>query len=274
MKKNICFCLFSFFCFFQTIHSNEPIVLSNDFIKSKGEFSSIFEYSTYKTDHFWNKHGKKKAAHNDLKQKDFHLFIEYGLNNKNTIGLYTNFVRNREYLHWTLEGFGDTEICWKRYWINWKQWEISSRLLGIIPSGEKKTSVRYGRFGAELDLHVQRNFLLAKRSGWCEFLAGYRYYNGFASDQIKFTAIAGYQLFSRLRLVGSTYLNYGLFNRHERFKGPILTLSPSYRLLKMKFHLVFTVTKHSEVFVGYTQHVWGQNIGTGNGIYTGLWIGF
>lgn len=252
----------------------EPIVIADNFIKDKYEFSFIAEASFYRTDHFWNEKGKRRRVHNKLDQRLFPIFVEFGVTQDDTIGLYMYNVINDESMNGKKEGFSDIELCWKRYLTSRNGYDFSLRAIGIIPTGESIQTVRYGRFGVELDLHCQKHFTIWDRCGWFELMGGYRYYNGFPSDQIKLNGVIGYQLFSRLRLLGAFYLDYGLFNGHAKFCGPILTLPPRFRLLTTKFYGVITITQWAEVFAGSFQNIWGENIGTGAGYFGGLSIDF
>lgn len=251
----------------------EPLIMTSDFLKTRGEVSSIVQYTHYETDHFWNRHGDKKKAYNRLRQNEIELYSEVGITNCDTLGIDANYVNNEEKLNWTSRGFGDVELCWKRYLASAGGYLFSSRIVGIIPVGDKKTTVRYGEWGFELDLHCQKDFMLCNRFGWYELLGGYRYYHGFPSDQIKFHAVVGYHVFDRFRIIGGLYLNYGIENG-KQFHGPILTLPPRYRLLKAEIHGVVHLANCVSVFVGGFQHLWGENIGTGGGLTSGLWVDF
>lgn len=266
--------LFSSFLFFGFLFCNEPPALNDDFIRACGEFSIITEYTNYSTKNFWNKNGNKRSAFNRLNQNRVDVFAEYGVTSRHTFGIYGNYAQNGEELNGTTRGFGDAELCWK-YWIGClKSFQISSRVIAIIPTGKEKTTLRYARFGVELDLHGQKEFTIGNYWGWVEFLGGYRFYSGFPSDQIRFKAAAGIQLLSHLKIVGRLFLDYGLFNGHKNYNGPVLTLAPRYRLFKAELYGVIHVARFMHLYAGGFQHIWGENIGTGGGFLGGIWFDF
>ena len=269
----ICVCVVQWFCHF-SLECNEPIIVTSDFLKQPGEVSIIAQYSFYKTDHFWNQHGQRRKAYNRLRQNVVDLYAEYGVTKGDTLGLYSCYVNNEEKLNHFSRGVGDIELCWKRFFVELGCHTFAWRLIGVIPVGERKTTVRYGEWGVELDLHAQHDFCFQNRWGWYEVLAGYRYYHGFPSDQLKFYAVAGYQLLSRLTAIGGLYFDYGVYNSSKGSHGPVLTLPPRYRLLKAELHGVFCVAQYVSIFAGGFQHLWGEHIGTGGGFFAGLWIDF
>lgn len=258
-----------------SVYGKEPLVIADNFIKEKGEFSFIGDYLRYETDHFWNKQGKKRRAYNHLSHQEVDIFLEYGLTQNDTVGVYTYLIQNDEKLNKrNKRGVEDLEICWKHFLITKCLFDFSFRVIGIIPVEEQKIGITYGRYGVEFDLHCQREFTFQNRCGWYELMAGYRYYNGFPSDVLKVNGVIGYQLFPRLRVMGAAYLDYGLFNGREKFVGPVLTLAPQYRLLEIKLYAVFTLTRFCDLFAGGFQHVWGENVGTGGGYFTGISLDF
>jgi hypothetical protein len=252
------------------IDGKEPLVLSKNFLKNKNEISCFVHYTHYQTDHFWNREGQRRKAYNQLQQDGVDIYAQYGLSCQDTLGLYAYYVRNNEQLNWNSTGVGDLELHWKHFLGSVSVHAFSSRLIAIVPVGKKKTTVRYGEWGVEADLHCQRNFTFHNRSGWYELLAGYRYYGGFPSDQVKISIVAGYQPFPLLKVIGRLYLNWGVLNGKEERHGPVLTLPPRYRLLTSELHVVFCLAKWISGFAGFFQHLWGENIGTGGGFFAGI----
>lgn len=278
MRAILLFLSFSFLTA-PLILGREPLTVSPDFIKDRGEISIISGYSFYRTSHFWNRNGRKRPAFDRLINRNIDFYLEYGLTCADTLGFYSSYMENREDLNGNKRGLEDVEISWKHYLTNLGQFALSSRLIGIIPTRffpDKRsfTTIRYGRIGAEFDLHLQRNFCLLERPGWFETLVGYRYYDGSPSDLVKANAIIGYDIFPRIRIIGSAFLDYGVYNGNEPFRGLILNLPPRYRLLKTQIHGVFAINQYTSFYLGSYQHVWGQEIGSGVGYFGGLWLDF
>ncbi len=261
-------------CLVPRLYAVEPLILDEKFIRDKGELSLVEAGGEYSTDHFWNKHGKKLPTFNDFKQTKISFSAEYGLTPKDTLGAYVFYVQNADRLNGKKRGVGDLELNWKRFLGCCGPYLFAMRILGIFPVGAKKRSVSYGEYGAEIDLHCQRSFSFFDRCGWYELLAGYRFYKGAPSDQIRADAVVGYQLLSRLRIISGLYLEYGIFNGSKKFQGPVILLNNNYRLLKAQVQAVITIKPFLSGAVGYFQHIWGCNVGTGGGYFGAIWVDF
>ena len=250
--------------------SREPPTLSRNFIKQSCEFSFILDYFSYDTDHFWNKDGDRKKAFNSLNQKQVNAYVEFGITDYDTIGIYGNYTQNIEEMNGNKRGIGDFELCWKHLFWSREGHYISSRVLVIVPTGPKKTTIRYGEAGVEFDIHYQRDLCILNRSAWFEVMGGYRAYSGFPSDQIRGHAVFGYQPFSNFTFIGELQLDYGVYNGENTFHGPILYLAPQYRLLTGQVQCVYNILECLSIFAGYSQNLWGENIGTGGGWFGGI----
>lgn len=244
------------------------------FIGSPGEIDVLFTYSAYSTHSFWNKNGKRLSAYNHFRRQSYLLYGEYSFNHSNSLTFNGGYSMVKESLNGNSRGVEDIEIGWKHLLRETDRSALTLQLIGIIPPDDKKSSIRYGKYGAQGSLLYSKTFCLAERFGWYDLGIGYRYYKGFPSDQIVANGALGYDLTSCLRLIASSQLDYGLYNGKSKCNFNNIVFHPNYRLLNVKFECVVKVFSHASVSLGGYMHVWGQNVGTGGGYFCGTWFYF
>lgn len=243
-------------------------------LREKGEICPYFGYDYYQTSHFWNKHGKKRNSFNHLKRSEIESYTEYGLTNNDTLFLTANYYIVKEKVNGNSRGLGDLEFGIKHRLFEDDSQVLSAQLLAIIPTGEHKVPLRYGRFGGEFDLRYFRCLQLCNCPFWIDSSVGYRYYNGFPSDQIRAEAKFGLSINDYIIIEANSYLYYGLFNgKKTHFQNQIL-FNPNFRLFKQEIQLIVRLTQCAWLTIGCYQHLWGENIGTGGGYFGGLWLDF
>ena len=224
-------------------------------------------YKQYETEHFWNKTGSRRSAHNDFIKREVEIYGELGITPCDTLTAKASWARAQERLNGRTFGFSDIELGWRRFLWSYASRTFAARALAIIPVETTYIpAIRYGRFGGELDLLMN----------WCcyDFLVGYRYYDGFPSDQIRAEACMRWEISSRITFVGEANIEWGLFNGDSRPDASLFLFQPNYRLFKVKAEAQFKLCQYISTNVGYFQHVWGENIGTGGGFYGGIDIHF
>ncbi|MGK5595558.1 MAG: hypothetical protein ACSNEK_09430 [Parachlamydiaceae bacterium] len=79
--------------------------------------------------------------------------------------------------------------------------------LAIVPSGSKKSSVHFGRWGVAMDLLYSRYFSLYSKKMWCDCDLGYRFYTGFPSYFLNASLAIGCFFNSWLQVIGSMQCN-------------------------------------------------------------------
>lgn len=244
-------------------------------VQEQGGFYCSTHYSTYNTSHFWNKNGKKLPSYNDFHKKTYHAYSEYGLTSLDTLGIWGSYSRIEESVNGRTIGFADFEINWRHLWCQYNGHNFATQVIAIVPAESTyKPGLRYGRYGGEISLLYLREFDFYHRGAWCETRLGYRTYDGFPSDQIRADLMVGYQLFSRLEIMAEAFLDFGLFNGDFYVNQNVILYNPNYRLLKLQVEGYLTLTDFAYINVGYFQHVWGENIGTGGGLFAGACLIF
>lgn len=252
-----------------------PLSLSAEgFVLDKNEWWITTEYLKYETDHYWNKNGDKHASHNDFKQHGVSAKIEYGLTADDTLITWAGYAVNDETLNGKTRGFEDFELGWRRLLIDNGPSMLCAQLSAIIPGGEEKATLRYGRFGCEPQLLYSRMFEIMDRCAWIDTGIGYRFYTGFPSDQARGHFTLGCNICSRLLIMARSDLIYGVFNGREEPSQAFILLNPNFRLLREQFYAVLRIYKGACLTAGYFWHVWGENVGTGDGFNAGVSLDF
>lgn len=249
-----------------------PPSLNDRFIKNSHEISIISEYTFCSTNHFWNRRGRKMAAYNQVEHQAVDLFAEYGLTTCDTIGIYASYAQNQEEMNRSPRGISDFDLVWKHLFTKFECWDLSFQCITVIPAGESLTTIRYGEWGLETDLHAQRNFFLFGNCGWIELLMGYRFYQNNPSDRLISQFVVGQYMTPDLTLVGECLLDYCFKIHKHHSEGPLLFLPLDYRLLKLQAQIIWKATCSINLFLGGSLNLWGQNIGTGAALIGGVWF--
>lgn len=232
-------------------------------------------YWTYCSDEFWNSNGKRCEAYNEFEKCEFNFYAEYGITCRDTVTLKSAWARIDESVNGRTFGFEDIEIGWKRYLGTKCSHLISAELVGIIPvETNYKPGLRYGEYGGEFNLLLTKGFKLWEQCGSYDLRLGYRTYCGFPSDQIRADAVFNIFSFSRLTLSASGHLEYGLFNGSSKDDESFFLLNPNYRLFRGQLQATLCVYQGAAIFVGYQRHMWGRNVGTNGGVYSGAQVQF
>ena len=233
---------------------------------------SLFYGSYYRTDHFWNKHGKKLPTFNHFEKQDYRLDLEYAINKRHSVFLKGGYSLVNEEINRNSRGFEDVEASWQANIFTKHLSALSAKTTLIIPSGNTKSCIRYGKFGGELKLLYSKVFYIFNKQFWTDFTLGYRMYSGFPSDQIVSSASFGVTLKPYLWLISSTNLNYGVFNGKTSANFNNIVFNPNFRLLTTQLQGIVQLHKHVSITLGGFIHLWGENVGQGGGGYGGVWF--
>ncbi len=244
-------------------------------IQNKGDLFISGGGYAYNTSHFWNKHGKRLPAFNDFHKRTYSVLAEYGLTAKDTIGLQDAYGHIKESLNSNTMGFADAELSWKHLFHQCGPDQFIAKIAAIIPVAHiYKPGLRYGRFGVEIDCIYLHRFAYRERCGWCQAQLGYRYYQGFPSDQIVVDCSAGYHLFPCFQLVVDGCLEYGTFNGKFHVSKNMILFDPNFRLFKLEIQGILRVYRALHASIGYYRHMWGNNVGTGGGAFATAYVLF
>lgn len=239
-----------------------------------GDTLLSFQYRTYQTDHFWNKNGKKLSAYNNFKEKSIGVFLEFSITNRDALCFEGWYDRIDESVNGRTFGFEDSELSWRHLlWCDQSRL-FTCQLLAIIPSGPRKTNLRYGRLGGEINFLYSNQFTAGRYYGYYDIQLGYRVYQGFPSDQIRNIVNIGFCPANWLLLNAESKLEYGLFNgKKDRYRNTIL-FNSNYRLLNAKLEAIIFIHRYVSLTLSYYRHIWGENVGLGGGFLAGTIINF
>ncbi len=244
------------------------------FIGPAHTFYGLTYFSYYKTDHFWNQHGRKLPTFNKFNRKSYRLDMEYDISSCNAFFLKGGYTMVEEQLNGNSRGLEDPEASWQHLFYRDHCSAFSGKLTAIIPIGPHKSCVRYGRWGGEIKFLYSRVFEFLQRTWWTDLGLGYRMYSGFPSDQIRSDVSIGCTLLPYVWIISSTRLDYGVFNGDGKANPNNVCFNPNFRLLTTQIQGIIEVYKHVSITVGGYFHLWGENVGAGGGFYSGLWIIF
>lgn len=175
-------------------------------------------------------------------------------------------------------GWNDLEIGLKHLINGGTDSALTFQFIGIIPFKKHKPLITYGRWGAEAGLLYSRFFWDC--IAWYDLGLAYRWYQGFPSDQIRGNASLGFNfgpfLGALWSLIGSSFLEWGVYNGKDGFAKNHILLNPNYRLIKVQGECRFSplIFPNLTVTLGGFTHVWERQISIGSGFVGGVWLDF
>lgn len=211
-------------------------------------------------------------AFNNFQEDGLDLQIFASVTPYDCVQLQSGYSAIRESINGNSYGLQDFECTWQREFATLCNNQFFLQAVAIIPAGPPKASLRYGRFGVELNLGLINNCF------WSHFYyqarLGYRSYHGFPSDQFRADGGLGVCLIPHLFLQTYTVCEYGLFNGSKAPYFSLIAFNPNYRLLQLGAEAVYRVYAQAYLSIGYDWHVWGANVGTGGGLTARGWVIF
>jgi len=239
--------------------------------REEGELFVAPQVYYYTADRYWDRHGNERSLKDTFKKWEFATYAEYGIDGKHTLTLRVPY-QHLESGDSSTSGLADVEVGLIRKLKEEGRSVFSGYLLAVVPTGysiNDDLRLGYGRLGLE-------GGLLAGYGGDRYFLeggAGYRYYFGYPSDQIR-----GYGRFGlkgdRWILMDTLEVHYGLNNGDRKRVGRNVTLEPYYRLVQNDLSFVYRLTDHLAVSFGFVKALWGRNTGNGKSFYGQVWFPF
>lgn len=242
------------------------------FIGAPGEIDFLLTYSNYATKHFWNKHGKKLPTYNRFDRDAYLLYSDYAFNDANKFTLNAGFAHVTESLNGNSSAFEDVEASWQHLLYAPKEAALSAEVVGIIPVGNRKSSIRYGRWGVQANVLYSKYFCICTKTAWYDLLLGYRYYDGFVSDQLRASTAVGTFITDSLQLIASSQLEWGLSKGRSSLYDNNVVFNPMYRLVRVKLEANWRLYKYISLSGGGYWHAYGRNVGAGGGFFVGVWI--
>lgn len=221
------------------------------------------EYEQYLTKSFWNHHGQKRPAFNHFTARSIHISAAYNLTYDNTLEASGTWTAIDESLNGRRRGIEDVECYWTHSLLHRGSSALSGCLTAIVPCGDYVPTLRYGRWGGQYSLIYSwscNSYPLRM-----EIVAGYRYYQGFPSDQIRGRIACEYVPIKKTTLSLYAETEYGVFNGKRMIHESFIRYNPNYRLIKAGGECSYDLLRGWEIALGGYAHVWGENVGRGGG---------
>lgn len=252
--------LFLFFILiFQSAYGEGPLLENNQKILK-------FTLQNYPTSHVFDSDGAIRNNHNPFLQNKYLLQADYGLSDKDTLSQHLGFVRVKEQLDGTTEGFTDYELILKHAFIKqYRQILVLETAVNLPLCGDYKPAVRYGNFGFSAMLFYALKRAIYSTPLLISFGAGGMYYNHIPEDFLK--------LYFRLAICPTSYLafrttfrlDYGLRNGKKIIDQSLVDLNPNARFLRGDLEAIIRPLECLELSLGVFRNFWGQNNGSGGG---------
>ena len=121
----------------------------------------------------------KIPTFNTFDRQSYRLDMEYDITSNQAVYLKGGYTRVNERLNGRSRCMEDPEVSWQCLFYGDRCSAFSGRLTAIIPAGDKKCCVRYGKFGVEFKFLYSRIFELFDRQWWVDLNLGYRTFTGF-----------------------------------------------------------------------------------------------
>ena len=252
-----------------------PLILFNSFLFSevyflpKGLDFAEIKCLYYQTHHFWNREGKRQETYSDFKRNEIEIKNSFGLTNSDTIGFKSAYDGIQEYLDGNTYGITDLEINWNHCFFHTNNLLIGSKVIGIIPPQlGYKPSLRYGQFGGEISIVLNQVIQTSHRKYLIYGDLGYRWYNGFPSDQIRNKLGFFHPLNLKFSIQIESEIIYGLFNGKSQLNQSLVWMNPNFRLWKGEFQGNYRISNRFLVGISCFQFFAGRNVGTSGGFTT------
>lgn len=244
------------------------------FIAPEGAVDLLFSYSTYSADHFRNKEGKRLPTYNKFFSHNYQAYAEYAFNNENSFTLNGGYTFGKTALNGNKFGWNELELGCKHLIWGSEDSALTIQGIAIIPCMKHKALITYGQWGAEAGLLYSRFFWDC--FAWYDLGAAYRWYEGFPSDQIRANASLGINFNPTFSLIGSCFVEYGVYNGKDGNAKNHILLNPNYRLIRAQAEIRFSplIFPYLTVTVGGFSHIFERQISLGSGFVGGLWLDF
>jgi hypothetical protein len=246
--------------------------------QQKGNYFNSMKAYYYETDQYFDESGNLRDRGGTFKKYEMNIYVEYGLTDNYTLTLNTFYnwlTDDASGIKLKNQGFTDQEVGLQRIVANGNHGIVAIHGMLIAPGGyslEDEPRLGYDRFGAEGALLYGNSFEMLDKYGFFDLRLGYRGYSGYPSSQIRVNADVGYDIFSRLQILTSGELHYGLKDGYEELVQGSSSIQPNYRLLKITLAARFRINEQASLVFGGYRHAWGEESGGGGGGYVSLWF--
>ncbi len=223
------------------------------------------QYSYYFTNNLWTHSGHNLPAYNEFMRHDAKVYAGFDITPSSCVWLQGGFDSVRQQVNPDRHGFEDANFG---LFYSLNRAESSSYGCGIqlfAPGGAQKPALRYGAWAGEFYVSYENRIRCAHYT----VDLGYRIYNGAPSDVLRAAFRVDWPFTSRVQLTAQGDFDFAVNNGKKRFNDNRMAFNPNTRLFKAKVLGVYQLTKMFYLNAGYFKYIWGQNIGSGGGVFGG-----
>jgi hypothetical protein len=223
------------------------------------------QLSYYSTNNLWTNSGTHLPAHNEFMSHDAEAYGGFDFNLESCIWAQAGYSSVKQQVNPDRTGLDDFNLGVYRALYQDNDSSYGFGLQMNVPGGEPRPALRYGAWMGEFYVNYQNYIKCAHYS----IDLGYRVYSKNVSDAIRAAFRLDWTFTRRIQITAQGDLDYALFNGKRRFYDNRIAFNPNTRLLKAKILGVYQLTKTIYLNAGYFKHVWGQNVGSGAGVFGG-----
>lgn len=241
-------------------------------VKKEGEHYISPAYYYYQSKDYYDKNGNKQPIGCTFKKSELNVYGEYGLKPKDTLTFQTAFD-SLSCGPDSNSGLADVEVGVIHNLRTGEDDSFSLQAIAIAPTGysiRDNPRLGYGRAGAQVNALYGKGL----KNGFVDTLVGFRHYFGYPSDQVRLSALMGYDIAPRVQFLPFAEAEIGLGTGSTKALGQNKTLEPDYKLAQAGVSLKLQLGAGFSAAVGVAAPFWGRNTGGGYQYNAGIWYTF
>ena len=246
-------------------------VYAGAWVQEKGHGLDILTFRRYISTHYWTSSGSLQNSSAYTKY-EIGNYLEYGLTEKLTGGLYLSALQSHTSAMGTQRGHNDTEIFgrylfWKNDWSVFSAQVFADKLGRAVEfnipaqnshfnTGEAILFGTSGKFGKETDQYWFFDIMLGLIQRYS------------AGNQLQFNMDGGWKFHNNK--VWLFLQNYNTFSLDR----PFYPTGAGYNLVTIAPSLIYWINSVVGVQLGIAQDIYGQNVGKGTSPFIAGWLRF
>lgn len=223
------------------------------------------QYSYYSTNNMWTNGGSNVPAHNKFTRHDLKGYGGFDLSRKSCVWVQGGYDAIRQQINPDRQGLEDVNVGFYRVANQQCERNYGWGLQLFIPGGEPRSGLRYGAWAGEFYLSYQNRI----KSANCCIDLGYRTYSKIVSDAVRAAFRVDWPFTRRIQMTAQGDFYYALFNGRRRVYDNKMAFNPNTRLLQAKVLAVYQLNRVIYLNLGCFKYLWGQNVGSGGGVFGG-----
>lgn len=224
------------------------------------------QYSYYFTNNLWTKDGHNQPAYNEFMRHDSKVYGGFDISPSTCVWGQGGFDSIRQQVNPDRHGIEDSNLGLYHTFGQKGGSSCGGGLQLFVPGGEYRPALRYGTWAAELFFSLENRF----RAIHYTLDVGYRIYEGTPSDMFRVAIRFDWPLSKRIQLTAQGDCDLAVNNGKKHFCDNKTAFNPNTRLFKAKILGVYQLSQTIYLNMGYFKYIWGQNTGSGAGVFGGV----